>query len=54
VFGIVLGAAVLAEPIDARTVVGTAPVLAGIGLVNGRCGRRVLFARGVTATSAAR
>jgi drug/metabolite transporter (DMT)-like permease len=45
VFGIALGYLVLGESIDARTIAGTALVLAGIGLVNGRLGRRILFAR---------
>ncbi len=36
VFGLVLGAAVLAEPIDGRLVIGTALVIGGIGLVNRR------------------
>jgi drug/metabolite transporter (DMT)-like permease len=46
VFGVALGYLVLSEPIDARTIAGTALVLAGIGLVSGRFGRRVLFSRG--------
>jgi drug/metabolite transporter (DMT)-like permease len=36
VFGIVLGAAVLHEPVDARTILGTALVIGGIALVNAR------------------
>jgi drug/metabolite transporter (DMT)-like permease len=36
VFGIVLGAAVLHEPVDARTILGTALVIGGIALVNVR------------------
>jgi drug/metabolite transporter (DMT)-like permease len=36
VFGIVLGAAVLHERIDARTILGTALVIGGIALVNAR------------------
>jgi drug/metabolite transporter (DMT)-like permease len=36
VFGIVLGAAVLHEPVDARTLLGTALVIGGIALVNAR------------------
>jgi drug/metabolite transporter (DMT)-like permease len=36
VFGIVLGAAVLHEPVDARIILGTALVIAGIALVNAR------------------
>jgi drug/metabolite transporter (DMT)-like permease len=36
VFGIVLGAAVLQEPVDARILLGTALVISGIALVNAR------------------
>jgi len=43
--GIALGYIVLQEPIDARIVFGTALVIAGIGLVNSRYGRRRLFGR---------
>jgi drug/metabolite transporter (DMT)-like permease len=45
VFGIVLGAAVLSEPVDARLLVGTALVIGGIALVNARYGSRPLFRR---------
>ena len=45
VVGIVLGYAVLQEPVDARIVLGTGLVIAGIGLVNSRFGRRRLFGR---------
>ena len=45
VVGIVLGYLVLAEPVDARIVFGTALVIAGIGLVNSRFGQRRLFGR---------
>jgi drug/metabolite transporter (DMT)-like permease len=45
VVGIVLGYLVLAEPVDGRILVGTALVIAGIGLVNSRFGRRRLFGR---------
>lgn len=45
VVGIVLGYLVLAEPVDGRLIVGTALVIAGIGLVNSRFGRRRLFGR---------
>ena len=48
VVGIVLGYLVLAEPIDARLIIGTALVIAGIGLVNSRFGRRRLFGRAAT------
>ncbi len=42
--GIVLGFLVRNEPIDAWLIVGTALVIAGVALVNGRWGRRRLFA----------
>jgi drug/metabolite transporter (DMT)-like permease len=45
VVGIVLGYLVLQEPIDASLIVGTALVIAGIGIVNSRFGRRRLFGR---------
>jgi drug/metabolite transporter (DMT)-like permease len=45
VVGIVLGYLVLAEPVDGRLIIGTALVIAGIGLVNSRFGRRRLFGR---------
>jgi drug/metabolite transporter (DMT)-like permease len=45
VVGIVLGYLVLDEPVDARIVVGTVLVVAGVGLVNSRFGRRRLFGR---------
>jgi drug/metabolite transporter (DMT)-like permease len=45
VVGIVLGYLVLAEPVDARIIFGTALVIAGIGVVNSRVGRRRLFGR---------
>ncbi len=45
VVGITLGFLVLAEPIDARILFGTALVVAGVGLVNSRFGRRRLFGR---------
>jgi drug/metabolite transporter (DMT)-like permease len=45
VVGIVLGYLVLQEPVDATIIVGTALVIAGIGLVNSRYGRRRLFGR---------
>ena len=43
--GIALGFLVLAEPIDARIIFGTALVVAGVGLVNSKFGRRRLFGR---------
>jgi drug/metabolite transporter (DMT)-like permease len=45
VVGITLGYLVLQEPVDARIVFGTALVIAGIGLVNSRFGRRRVFGR---------
>jgi len=45
VVGITLGFLVLAEPIDARIIFGTALVVAGVGLVNSRFGRRRVFGR---------
>ena len=45
VVGIVLGYLVLSEPVDARIIVGTALVIAGVGLVNSRFGRRRVFGR---------
>jgi drug/metabolite transporter (DMT)-like permease len=44
VVGIVLGFLVRHEPIDAALIGGTALVIAGVALVNGRWGRRRLFA----------
>lgn len=44
--GIVLGYLVLQEPVDARLIFGTALVIAGVGIVNSRFGRRRLFGRG--------
>jgi drug/metabolite transporter (DMT)-like permease len=44
VVGIVLGFLVRNEPIDASLIAGTALVIAGVALVNGRWGRRRLFA----------
>jgi len=52
VFGIVLGAVVLAEEIDAGLLVGTALVIGGIALVNARWGSRPLF--GTRATTVAK
>jgi drug/metabolite transporter (DMT)-like permease len=53
VFGIILGAAVLSEPVDARLVIGTALVIAGIALVNSKYGSRPLLARRNAASSSA-
>ena len=49
VYGIVLGALVLGEAVDARLLIGTALVIGGIALVNARWGSRALF-RGREAT----
>lgn len=43
VVGIVLGFLVLGEPIDGRLLAGTALIIGGVALVNGRWGRRQLF-----------
>jgi drug/metabolite transporter (DMT)-like permease len=43
IVGIVLGFLVLQEPIDVTLIAGTALVIAGVALVNGRWGRRPLF-----------
>jgi drug/metabolite transporter (DMT)-like permease len=43
--GIALGFLVLQEPVDGRLLLGTAFVIAGVGLVNSRFGRRRLFGR---------
>ncbi len=45
VVGIVLGYLVLQEPVDARLLIGTGLVIAGVGLVNSRFGRRRVFGR---------
>ncbi|MEO8437647.1 MAG: DMT family transporter, partial [Chloroflexota bacterium] len=45
VVGIVLGYLVLAETVDARLIIGTGLVIAGVGLVNSKFGRRRVFGR---------
>jgi drug/metabolite transporter (DMT)-like permease len=45
VIGIVLGFLVLQEPIGLSLIAGTGLIIAGVALVNGRWGRRRLFAR---------
>jgi drug/metabolite transporter (DMT)-like permease len=45
VYGIVLGAFVLHEEIDARLLIGTGLVIAGVALVNSKYGARPLFQR---------
>jgi drug/metabolite transporter (DMT)-like permease len=45
VVGIVLGFLVLGEPVDARIIVGTGLVIAGVAIVNAKFGRRRVFGR---------
>jgi drug/metabolite transporter (DMT)-like permease len=45
VVGIVLGYLFLQEPVDARLIIGTGLVIAGVALVNGKWGRRRVFGR---------
>jgi drug/metabolite transporter (DMT)-like permease len=45
IWGIVLGALVLQEPIDPRLIIGTALVISGIALVNQRRSLRTVFRR---------
>ena len=52
VFGIVLGAVVLSEEINASLLIGTALVIGGIALVNARWGSRPLFGERAKATVA--
>jgi drug/metabolite transporter (DMT)-like permease len=52
VVGIVLGYLVLQEPVDARLILGTGLVIAGVGLVNSRLGRRRVFGRSDVAEAA--
>lgn len=49
VFGVALGWLVLREPIGLSTLAGTVLILAGIGLVNSRYGRRILIGSPATA-----
>lgn len=44
IVGITLGFLFLQEPVDARLIIGTGLVIAGVALVNGRWGRRRVFA----------
>ena len=44
IVGITLGFIFLQEPVDARLIIGTVLVIAGVALVNGRWGRRRVFA----------
>ena len=44
VVGIVLGAVMLGEPIDARTISGTLLIIGGVALVNSGLGRQVVLA----------
>lgn len=50
IVGIVLGAVVLGEVIDARIALGTGLVIAGVALVNSRRRSRQLYARAITET----
>ena len=52
VVGIALGFGVLGEAIDARRVIGTALIIAGIALVNSRYGRRLIYGRPPEAVAA--
>lgn len=45
VVGIALGWIVLGEPVDARLLIGSGLVIAGVALVNSRYGRRLIFER---------
>lgn len=49
VFGVALGWLVLREPVGLNTLAGTGLILAGIGLVNSRYGRRILIGTPATA-----
>jgi drug/metabolite transporter (DMT)-like permease len=49
VWGIVLGVAVLQEPVDGRVLLGTALIVGGVALVNARFGTRRLFSRSAPA-----
>jgi drug/metabolite transporter (DMT)-like permease len=51
VYGIVLGAAVLGEAVDARLIIGAVLIISGIALVNSRYGSTALFGRGRRATA---
>lgn len=50
IVGIGLGFVVLGEAIDARIILGTALIIGGVGLVNGRRGSRRLYGRRPAAT----
>jgi drug/metabolite transporter (DMT)-like permease len=47
-YGIVLGAVVLGEPIDGRLIAGTALIVGGVALVNARLGSRPQLRRGTS------
>jgi drug/metabolite transporter (DMT)-like permease len=49
VWGIVLGVAVLQEPVDSRVLLGTALIVGGVALVNARFGAGRLFGRSAAA-----
>lgn len=52
VVGIALGYVFLQEPLDVRIIIGTCLVIAGIGLVNSRFGRRRVFGRNAPPSAA--
>jgi drug/metabolite transporter (DMT)-like permease len=54
VYGIILGAFVLHEEIDARLPIGTVLVIAGVALVNSKYGTRPLIQRGSASVEPAR
>jgi drug/metabolite transporter (DMT)-like permease len=49
VYGILLGALVLSEPIDARLVIGTALIIGGVAVVNSRLATRAALRGGTAA-----
>ncbi|MES2209144.1 MAG: DMT family transporter [Chloroflexota bacterium] len=52
IVGIIAGALVFQETVDARVLFGTALIIAGVALVNSRYGQRRLFGRGAPPTQA--
>jgi drug/metabolite transporter (DMT)-like permease len=49
VVGIITGAVMLGEPVDLPILLGTALILAGVTLVNGKWGERRIWGRGTAA-----
>ena len=45
VYGIILGALVLSEPVDGRLIIGTALIIGGVALVNAQASWRPAFTR---------